>query len=379
MQLLGARTVPQFLSRYWQKRPLVVRNAISEVKYLVQATELFRLASRDDIESRVVRHAGQRWSLAHGPFAASALRRMPANNWTLLVQGLNLHNPQADRLLRLFNFIPYARLDDVMASYAVSGGGVGPHVDSYDVFLVQGTGRRRWRIGRPGNAGFIKGAPLRILKHFEPEQEYLMEAGDLLYLPPGWAHDGIALDACITYSIGFRAPARSELMSEFLMRFSERITEEGRFPGLYRDPDLRVQSRPSSIPPAMIDKTATMLSQLRFTRRNIVDFLGEYLSEPKPRIVFNRPRGPLSVAQFTTALRMHGIKLNSRTLMLHSQGALFINGERLLSKGALLTRLIHLADRRELPSGRYSQSLCRLLYDWYVAGWLWVGNRESNA
>ncbi len=378
MQLLGARTAPQFFSRYWQKRPLVVRNAISGFTDLLPQADLFRLASDDDIESRVVRHDAGRWTLEHGPFALSAFKRIPAANWTLLVQGLNLHNQRADKLLRLFNFIPYARLDDVMVSYAVPGGGVGPHTDSYDVFLLQGSGRRLWRVGRVRNPELLKDAPLRILKHFEPEAEYTMEAGDLLYLPPGWAHDGVAIDTCTTYSIGFRAPGRGELLSEFLLRFSERISEECKFPGLYRDPDLRAQSRPSAIPGAMVDKTAAMLSQLRFTRGDIARFLGEYLSEPKPRIVFSRPRRRVSPAQFAAALGKHGVKLSSRTLMLHSQNAVFINGERLSLQGPIRARLVHLADNRELPAGRYSQPLRQLLHDWYVSGWLQIGSGMSH-
>ena len=378
MQLLGARTVPQFLSRYWQKRPLVVRNAIPAFRDLLNPSELFRLAASEDTESRLVRHVRRRWSLEHGPFRAAVLRKMPARNWTLLVQGLNLHNDGADRLLRQFNFIPHARLDDVMVSYAVPGGGVGPHLDSYDVFLLQGAGRRLWRIGHPGKASLIAGAPLRILKNFEPEEELLLESGDLLYLPPGWAHDGIALEPCLTYSIGFRAPARRELVSEFLIRLSERILEGGTFSGLYQDRDLQAQSHPSAIPQGMIDKTAALLAQVRFTRRDIVQFLGEYLSEPKPRVVFKRPDKVNSLAVFSRSIRLHGVRLDTRTLMLHAKEELFVNGERHVLMNPVRAQLVYLADHRELPPGSYSQSLGRLLYDWYVAGWLRIGHVEPD-
>ncbi len=372
MQLLGGKTAHQFLSRHWQKRPLLVRNAIPDFKAVTQAAELFRLAADDDVESRTVSRQRGKWSIAHGPFRAADFKRMPAVDWTLLVQGLNLHNTAADRLLHEFSFIPYARLDDVMASYAVPGGGVGPHIDSYDVFLLQGMGRRLWRIGPPRNANdteFVKNIGLRILKHFKPEEEYLVENGDLLYLPPGWAHDGIALDNCITYSIGFRAPARRELAAEFLTRYAEGLD----LPGLYRDPDLQVQSKPSAIPAAMVTRTAELLSTIRFTRRDVSRFLGEYLSEPKPRIVFTRPRTPLAPARFRDRLRAQGARLDPRTLMLHSARELFINGEQVAIAPPQRAQLLRLADDRTLSPGRHDEALCRVLHDWYIAGWLHPG------
>jgi len=369
MQLLGGKSAQQFLTRHWQKRPLLVRNAIPDFKAVTQAAELFKLATDDDVESRLVSHKRGKWSIAHGPFRGADLKRMLPVDWTLLVQGLNLHNTAADRLLHEFSFIPYARLDDVMASYAVPGGGVGPHIDSYDVFLIQGMGRRLWRIGRPHNTELVENIGLRILKHFEPEEEYLVENGDLLYLPPGWAHDGIALDDCITYSIGFRAPARRELAAEFLTRYAEGLD----LPGLYRDPDLKVQAKPSAIPAVMVRRTAALLSTIRFTRRDVSRFLGEYLSEPKPRIVFARPRTALAPARFRDHLHAQGARLDPRTLMLHSAGELFINGEQVNAPTPQKVLLLRLADDRALPPGRYGEALCRVLHDWYIAGWLHPG------
>lgn len=369
MQLLGGRTAQQFLKRHWQKRPLLVRNAIPDFKAVTQAAELFQLATDDEVESRIVSRSRKKWAIAHGAFRPAELKRRPPVDWTLLVQGLNLHNTAADRLLHEFSFIPYARLDDVMASYAVPGGGVGPHIDSYDVFLVQGMGRRLWRIGRPHNTELVENIGLRILKHFEPEEEYLVENGDLLYLPPGWAHEGIALDDCITYSIGFRAPARRELAAEFLTRYTEGLD----LPGLYRDPDLRTQSKPSTIPAAMVTRTAELLSTIRFTRRDVSRFLGEYLSEPKPRIVFTRPRAPIATARFRDRLRAQGARLDPRTLMLHSAGELFINGEQVTVGPLQRAQLLRLADDRTLSPGRHGEALCQLLHDWYIAGWLHPG------
>src|SRR5712691_12967904 len=210
MQLLGGLSGEKFLSQFWQKKPLLVRNAITDFKGVVQAPELFALSLRNDVESRLVCRRRGAWRMQQGPFSRTQIARLPKSGWTLLVQGLNLELPEADALLRRFRFLPYARLDDVMVSYAAAGGGVGPHFDSYDVFLLQGPGRRRWSVGKQRELDLDPNAPLKILRNFRPEKEWLLEPGDMLYLPPGWAHDGVALEPSFTYSIGFRAPSHQE-------------------------------------------------------------------------------------------------------------------------------------------------------------------------
>ena len=177
MQLLGGLDAERFLSQFWQSRPLLVRNAIPDFKGVVQAPELLALATRDDIESRLVWQRRGVWRLRHGPFSRSELARLPKRNWTLLVQGLNLELPAADALLRRFRFLPYSRLDDVMVSYAAPGGGVGPHFDSYDVFLLQGPGRRSWGVSKPRNRQLDPAAPLQILRNFRPEMRVVARTG----------------------------------------------------------------------------------------------------------------------------------------------------------------------------------------------------------
>ena len=199
MQLLGGLNAKRFLSQFWQRKPLLIRHAIPDFKGVVQAPELFALATRNDIESRLVWRRSGAWHLREGPFSRTELARLPKIGWTLLVQGLNLELSAADALLRCFRFLPYARLDDVMVSHAAPGGGVGPHFDSYDVFLLQGPGKRRWRVGKPGNRLLDPAAPLKILRNFRYESEWVLDAGDMLYLPPGWAHEGVALEPCFTY------------------------------------------------------------------------------------------------------------------------------------------------------------------------------------
>src|SRR5690606_39783213 len=190
------------------------------------------MAAREDVESRLITHFSAKWHLEKGPFPKLPSPRK--TDWTLLIQGVNLHDDAADALLQQFRFIPDARLDDLMISYATPNGGVGPHFDSYDVFLLQAHGRRRWRIGSQKDLSLVEDLPLKILKHFKPEQEFVLEPGDMLYLPPHYAHDGIAADECMTYSIGFRAPSYQELGEAFLHFMMDSIDLKGR----YADPDL---------------------------------------------------------------------------------------------------------------------------------------------
>jgi 50S ribosomal protein L16 3-hydroxylase len=283
---LGGLSPQAFLRRYWQKRPLVVRRALPEFRGVIEKAALFALAARDDVESRLVQRQGRRWQVVHGPLARSRLARAGARDWTLLVNGVNFHSDAAERLLRRFAFIPQARLDDVMVSYAAPGGGVGPHVDSYDVFLVQGPGRRLWRLARarPERRPFrlVANAPLKLIADFRADAEVLLEAGDLLYLPPGWGHDGVALDACCTCSVGFRAPRGAELAAGFL----DYLHERGLPDAVYRDPGLRATRHPGRIGGEMVAFAEKTLSRIAWRKPDVRDFIGRFLSTPKPNVVF---------------------------------------------------------------------------------------------
>jgi 50S ribosomal protein L16 3-hydroxylase len=370
MQLLGGLSAKEFLSQFWQKKPLLVRNAIPSFKGVVQAPELLALSLRDDIESRLVSRRNGAWRMRQGPFSRTHIARLPESGWTLLVQGLNLELPEADALLRRFRFLPYARLDDIMVSYAVRGGGVGPHFDSYDVFLLQGPGRRRWRVGRQRELELDPKAPLRILRDFRPEKEWLLEPGDMLYLPPGWAHEGVALEPCFTYSIGFRAPSNQEVAREFLAFLQERVA----FDGLYADRGAKPARRAAEVPKRMVQDAAVVAGRIRWRTRDVARFLGEYLSAPKPQVVFSRPRSPRSPVRFAALCRARGLRLDLRTRMLFREREFFVNGERVEPPGHLRSALARLADERALPPGeRFPQPLFRLLHAWYLAGWLRIG------
>jgi 50S ribosomal protein L16 3-hydroxylase len=259
-----------------------------------------------------------------------------------------------------------------MASYATDGGGVGPHVDNYDVFLLQAHGRRRWRISRQRDLALQPGQPLQLLAGFRATQEWLLEPGDMLYLPPGVAHDGVADGECITWSIGFRAPAFQELLDPWLARF----TEHASLPGRYTDPGQPPVTHPSVLPPAMIAQVHRALSRVRPTRADTERFLLEHLSEPKSQVVFARPPSPVSLAAFTRGAKRRGVSLDIRSRMLIGRADIALNGELLAMAHSLRPALRQLADQRTLEARSLSRSpagLFALLHDFLRAGWLHLG------
>ncbi len=362
--LLGGLAPARFLREYWHKKPLLIRNAVPDFAGLLSPAEMQTLARRDDVESRLVQGQGRRWRLDHGPFRAADFKRLPKTSWTLLVQSLNHHLPAADALLRRFDFVPHARLDDLMVSYAVPGGSVGPHFDSYDVFLLQGPGRRRWRISAQTDLACLPDAPLKILRRFEPEEEWVLEPGDMLYLPPQIAHHGVAVDACTTYSIGFRAPTAEELAHAFLMHLQDTVTLDGR----YADPDLRRQRHPGEIGRAMLTQIEATIARIKWDRQTVAEFAGLYLSEPKPSVFFDPPDAPLTPAAFKRQARKQGVRLDRRSRLLFIGARFYLNGEAFDAPPGGLAGLQQLADARALPAP--PEALLGCLYDWYTAGWL---------
>lgn len=367
LPLLGGLTVRQFLRDYWHKKPLLVRNAVPGFNGLLSPAQLMELASREDVESRLVRQAGG-WSLCHGPFRPADFKKLPRQGWTLLVQSLDHHLASGAALVEQFTFVPRARLDDLMVSYAVPGGGVGPHFDSYDVFLLQGMGHRRWRISAQDNLDLVEGLPLRILSQFVPEDEYVLGPGDMLYLPPRYAHDGVAEDACMTYSIGFRAPSFQELGEGFL----EFLQDELDLPGRYADPDLAPQKHSGEIPVALLSQIGKQLEKIRWEDDLVEAFVGRFFSEPKPNVVFDPPAKRSGKKAFASRLARRGIRLDARTRLLFSGTQFFINGEVFGATGPERRALMQLADNRSLPAGNYGEALTGLFYDWYTAGWAHV-------
>ena len=365
--LLGGLSPRKFMRRHWQKKPLLVRQAMPGGIDLISRQRLFALAGQDEIESRLVVRDGQRWSLRQGPFKRSALPPLGRPGWTLLVQGLDLHLPAARALLDRFRFLPDARLDDLMLSYASDGGGVGPHVDSYDVFLLQATGRRRWRIGRAAAGELLADAPLKVLAHFEPEHDWLLEPGDMLYLPPGWAHDGSAEGECTTCSIGFRAAGRDEIARDVMQRHLDAANADLAGP-LYRDPAQTASTEPGRIPEALQRFAIDAVRRLASDRYALACALGEWLSEPKRGVWFDPAPSVDSAAAKSTAL-----VLDRRTRMLYDRGHVFINGESFRAAGRDARILQGLANRRGLSAeerARLGAPARALLDEWIAAGWL---------
>ena len=368
LTLLGGLSPSQFMRRHWQKKPLLVRQAIPQFSPPVLRADLFVLAAQEGVESRLVQLVKGVWKLRQGPFQRRSLPALSQPDWTLLVQGVDLHHDAVNALMQQFRFVPDARLDDLMISYASDGGGVGPHFDSYDVFLLQAHGRRRWRIGRQKDLALREGIALKVLAQFEPEEEFVLEPGDMLYLPPRYAHDGVAEGECMTYSIGFRAPARQELAQELLVRLAEDAGEE-EAALLYRDAKQEAVDTPAAIPAQLQafarEALARALSQPLVLERA----LGEYLTEPKPSVWFEP--GDVGVM-------LEGVRLDRRSRMMYDTHHVFINGESYRAAGRDATLMRRLADERQLTArelARASDDALELLSQWCDAGWAhtWAG------
>jgi 50S ribosomal protein L16 3-hydroxylase len=371
LTLLGGLSPQQFMRRHWQKRPCLIRQAVPDVQAPLGRTELFDLAGRDDVESRVVSKGGGGWKLRHGPFTRRQLPPLGQSGWTLLVQGLDLHVPAAHELLSRFRFVPEARLDDLMISYASDGGGVGPHLDSYDVFLLQVSGRRRWRVGPVKDDRLVEGMPVKLLAQFDPTEDWVLEPGDMLYVPPGWGHDGIAVGGdCMTCSIGFRAPAPTELARDVLQRMTDAL-EPPDGERHYRDPAGSATATPGLIPPSLQTFAAKAVIDALNDANSLACALGESLTEPKS-IVWFEGGGSLREGQ--------GVRLDARTRMMYDTRHVFINGESFQASGRDARLMQLLADERRLDGrsvAKLSDPARELLSDWVEAGWI-HGNEHSD-
>lgn len=377
--LLGGLSPRAFMQQHWQKALRVMPAAVPGFSDLLEPKAMLALATSSEVESRLVIRDGKRWALEHGPFKKARFASLPARDWTLLVQGLNLHVAAADRLLRQFSFLPYARLDDVMVSLAAPGGGVGPHFDSYDVFLLQGMGERRWKLSTQSDLSLDPDAPLKILKRMRAEQTVDVVAGDLLYLPPHVAHDGVAMQAegfCTTYSVGFRAPTHQEIADGFLDWLGATSEIEGRV----ADPDLPATANPGKVPKAYQQQIAQAIAALQIDRDAIAQFAGCFASDPKPQVVFAPPQPPLSRAAFARLCgdaTNGGVRLDAGALCLYDDKYLFINGDAFVIQGdSRFWR--QLADDRALPvPASVAKETVDALYAWYCDGWLHVGGSDG--
>ena len=377
------------MTRHWQKKPLVIRQAIAGFEPPLDRLSLLELAAQPEVESRLLiqsqwaggtktapksnakagakttAKAASSWQFRHGPFPRRSLPPLKQPGWTLLVQGANLHDERVHALMQQFRFVPEARLDDLMISYATDGGGVGPHFDSYDVFLLQAHGQRRWRIGRQKDFSLVPDMPLKILANFEAEEEFVLNPGDMLYLPPRYAHDGIAMGECMTYSIGFRSPNAPELAQELLQSLAEQAGDSVDAV-LYQDPHQPALEHCGEIPPALFEFARKALEQALKDPDALHRALGEYLSEPKANVWFEG--GDVDT--------MAGnVRLDRRTRMLYDTRHVYLNGEGFRAGGRDARLMRRRADERALSAvdfGRLSTAAKDLVLQWCEAGWLYV-------
>jgi len=280
LQLLGGLTAREFMRDYWQKKPLLVRQAIPGFESPISPDELAGLALEEEIESRLVIEHGERpWELRRGPFAEDAFAQLPERDWTLLVQAVDQFVPEVAELLEAFKFLPKWRIDDVMVSFAAPGGGVGPHFDNYDVFLLQGFGSRRWQVGQmcDSDSPMLQHADLKILAEFVKTEEWVLEPGDMLYLPPLLAHCGTAEDDCMTYSVGFRAPSAAEVLTHFTDFLGQFLPDEER----YSDADAQPTSDPTQIQRDSLDRLKALLNEHMSDERLLMTWFGQFMTEPR--------------------------------------------------------------------------------------------------
>lgn len=351
---LGGLSPSQFMRQHWQKRPLFVRAGFPDFKTPIARSALLQLARDPFIESRLVRApraSNPAWSLKQGPF-----NRLPANSatpWSLLVQGVNFVHDDTDAFLDHFRFIPNARLDDVMVSLANRGGGVGAHYDSYDVFLIQAAGTRRWRIGHQTDLRLVPDVPLKLLTRFQAQETFQVRPGDVLYLPPQWAHEGVATsDDCMTLSVGFRSPTGAELARAYADFIVDRLAERSQTERRLRDPQLAATHTPAEVPQALQDfmrrsaqSCANAFQALALQTRNWQTFLGEWLSEPAAHLYFESISSDDDTSLWPRSQHPYRLRLDARSRCIRFGSELFINGERW--PGRASAALMTLADQRQ--------------------------------
>ncbi|MFA7891987.1 ribosomal protein uL16 3-hydroxylase [Pseudomonas putida] len=280
LQLLGGITAREFMRDYWQKKPLLVRQAFPDFISPIDPDELAGLALEDEVESRIVlEHGAHPWEMRRGPFNEDTFAELPEKDWTLLVQAVDQFVPEVAELLENFRFLPSWRIDDVMISFATPGGSVGPHFDNYDVFLLQGHGQRNWKIGQmcDSDSALLEHSDLRILADFEQSDEWTLEPGDMLYLPPRLAHYGVAVDDCLTYSVGFRAPSAAEVLTHFTDFLGQFLPDEER----YSDADAQPVSDPHQIQHDALDRLKALLDKHMGDKDLLLTWFGQFMTEPR--------------------------------------------------------------------------------------------------
>ncbi|MEO1818957.1 cupin domain-containing protein [Pseudomonas sp.] len=351
--LFGDIGVDRFLAEYWQRKPLLIRQAIPGFESPIEPNELAGLSLEEEVESRIILKEGSHpWELRQGPFPDDTYQQLPERDWTLLVQAVDQFVPEVADLLAQFRFLPSWRVDDIMISYATPGGGVGPHYDNYDVFLLQGHGKRRWRIGQQcsEDSPLLENPDLRILAEFDCQDEWVLEPGDMLYIPPGVAHDGVAETDCMTYSIGFRAPSHAEILVHFTDYLAHHLSDDQR----YGDAGVNRPSDPAAIDPAAIDRLQQSVLRLVSDKEALATWFGRHMTEAKyPELAQAYAGEPEPLADLLNA--GIGLEPNPAVRLAYWEAAdgslrLFANGEHCAVGPALLPLVQLICNQRYLPA-----------------------------
>ena len=384
LQLLNGLTPRVFMQRYWQRKPLLIRQAIPGFKPPLSIGDVRKLVSREEVESRLIWKDQADWQMKHGPFSRLPAARRP--DWTVLAQSVDIHDDRLAELLHRFRFISDARLDDAMISIASDGGGVGPHFDSYDVFLLQAHGQRRWRISQQTDLGLEPGLPLKILKNFQHDQEFVLEPGDMLYLPPHVAHDGVAIGDCMTISIGFRAPTLAVLARGMLEAAGDQLMARNGLDGglygssplpgptlaeTYKDKGQAATPTPALVPDALLNAALDAVGKIKFDQALAARFMGLWLTEPSQAAMFESPEHARDLAGNFPA--QGWLRLDRCSRMMYRKKELYINGE--LAAVPASASLRKLADERQLACSRtlatrLTADEIDMLEQWLDDGWL---------
>jgi 50S ribosomal protein L16 3-hydroxylase len=280
MASLNNFNTEQFLQHHWQKTPLLIRQGLANTEHLISPDELAGLACEEEIESRLVSYQQQQWQLRHGPFSDTDFSQLPKSHWTLLVQAVDHVSPAIAELMDSFRFIPNWQLDDIMVSYASEGGSVGPHFDNYDVFLVQASGQREWQLGPQcdESSALLDHPDLLLLDNFECQQSFVLNPGDILYIPPRYSHWGIAKDNdCITCSVGFRAPKVADIIGEYAEHLALGALSQQRF----QDHSPQLQDNPGEISRHVIEQLRDLLVKAVDDRQALESWFGQYMTQAK--------------------------------------------------------------------------------------------------
>ncbi|MDH5518057.1 MAG: cupin domain-containing protein [Gammaproteobacteria bacterium] len=377
LQLLGNLTTEQFFNEYWQKKPLLIRNAIDDFESLITADELAGLSLEDQVQARIIieKDGDSPWQVLYSPLDESVFSEMPETHWTLLVSDVEKHLPEFTRITDQFRFIPDWRIDDLMISYAPEGGSVGPHIDQYDVFLLQAHGQRRWQIGSNPvlDEDYIDGLEIRVLKEFIHDHDWILNPGDMLYLPPRIAHHGVALNDCMTYSVGFRANSHNELVSSFTEHLLSHSDNHQRYNA------IDFQQHPGEITAETLQQLKKiLLSNLQIDNNHIENWFGQFITEQKfeletfPEHVFSDSSQLISYLSTAQLINKHPA-IRFAFINHPTNASLFINGKQ-YSVTTAFAELI--CDQRQIDSQQLTvtaltESEKTLLLDCFNQGYLY--------